>query len=138
MIRKRLTDKDKNEIGRKCANCASTLDLEYHHIIPVVIGGKDINSNMVCLCNKCHRLLHGVYKNEYIDHSELIKKGIQKAKKNGVTIGRPKTTPYNIPEKFYQFYPLYQEHKISISKFAKLTGFSRMTIYRYLAIIVTD
>ena len=58
MRRRTLTNKDKEEIGLKCCNCGSTSDLQYHHIIPIAIGGKDINSNMCCLCYNCHYKLH--------------------------------------------------------------------------------
>ena len=52
--RRSLTNKDKGEIGLKCANCGAIKDLEYHHIVPLIFGGNDINTNIVCLCSKCH------------------------------------------------------------------------------------
>jgi len=45
---------DKKEIGVQCCNCGSTEELEYHHIVPVSLDGKNINSNMACLCYPCH------------------------------------------------------------------------------------
>ena len=89
--RRYLTNKDKEEIGLKCANCSAIKDLEYHHIVPLIFGGNDINTNIVCLCNKCHRLIH-YDSNGKINHSEAIKKGIQQAREKGVITGRPKTT----------------------------------------------
>ncbi len=133
--RRYLSQADKNEIGNKCANCMETNNLEYHHIIPIIVGGKDINSNMVCLCSECHKKLHGIYKHEYINHSLLIKKGIKKAKENGVQIGRPKTTLYDIPDIFYQYYQVYKKGTINISQLFKLTKLSRTTVYKYLNLI---
>lgn len=71
--RRCLTNKDKKEIILKCANCGTIKDLEYHHIVPLIFGGNDINTNIVCLCSKCHRLIH-YDSNSKINHSEAIKK----------------------------------------------------------------
>ena len=88
MRRRTLTNKDKEEIGLKCCNCGSTSDLQYHHIIPISIGGKDINSNMCCLCYDCHYKLHHDGKgSKVVNYSELIKKGQAKAKKEGRNAG---------------------------------------------------
>ena len=86
--RRTLNQSDKEEIGLQCCNCGSTSDLQYHHIIPVAIGGKDINSNMCCLCYKCHYKLHHDGKDKKVSSfSELIKKGQAKAKKEGRNAG---------------------------------------------------
>ena len=88
MIRRVLSNKDKEEIGLQCCNCGSTSDLQYHHIIPISIGGKDINSNMCCLCYDCHYKLHHDGKDKKVSNfSELIKKGQAKAKKEGRNAG---------------------------------------------------
>ena len=89
MRRRTLTNKDKEEIGIQCCNCGSTSDLQYHHIIPIAIGGKDINSNMCCLCYDCHYKLHHDGKEKKVNnYGELIKKGQARAKKEGILTGR--------------------------------------------------
>ena len=89
MRRRTLTKKDKEEIGLQCCNCGSTSDLQYHHIIPIAIGGKDINSNMCCLCYDCHYKLHHDGKGKKVSSfSELIKKGQAKAREKGGNIGQ--------------------------------------------------
>ena len=89
MRRRTLTKKDKEEIGLQCCNCGSTSDLQYHHIIPIAIGGKDINSNMCCLCYDCHYKLHHDGKDKKVSSfSELIKKGQAKAREKGGNIGQ--------------------------------------------------
>ena len=89
MRRRTLTNKDKEEIGLKCCNCGSTSDLQYHHIIPIAIGGKDINSNICCLCYDCHYKLHHDGKEKKVNnYGELIKKGQAKAREKGVNIGQ--------------------------------------------------
>lgn len=39
----------------RCGKCGSTENLEWHHMIPLSIGGKTCEENMVCLCSECHR-----------------------------------------------------------------------------------
>lgn len=59
-MRGNLTEEDKKEIGIQCCNCGSTQELEYHHVVPIGLGGKDINSNIVCLYYPCHqKILYG-------------------------------------------------------------------------------
>ena len=81
MNRKQLTKREKDEIGRECVNCHATQDLAYHHIVPLSMGGKDEISNMICLCKKCHCLIHFGEKGE-INHLEAIKRGKQAPKDN--------------------------------------------------------
>ena len=38
-----------------CANCGSTERLEWHHMIPVALGGTAEPENMICLCHECHQ-----------------------------------------------------------------------------------
>lgn len=85
--RKYLTWRDREEIGTKCANCGDEQDLVYHHIVPLALGGNDINTNMVCLCGRCHDLVH-YGKSAEISHTEAVKRGIEKAKTAGVHFGK--------------------------------------------------
>ena len=86
MRRRTLTTKDKEEIGLKCCNCGSKEDLQYHHIIPISIGGKDINSNICCLCYNCHYKLHHDGKDKKVSNlSELIKKDVSFIVDNNTT-----------------------------------------------------
>ena len=78
-----------------CINCGisqSIEEMEFHHVIPLSIGGNDVASNIVCLCSKCHKLLHGISNNGIISHSALTKAGLQKARKRGAQIGLVKGT----------------------------------------------
>ena len=83
MERRRLTEKEKEIIGKKCVSCETTEDLVYHHIVPLSFGGKDILSNICCLCNNCHYKLHhhGKEKKYSQSYSELIKQGISNSSK---------------------------------------------------------
>lgn len=41
--------------GSACVNCGSMEDVEYHHVVPLCIGGNDVATNMIPLCRICHR-----------------------------------------------------------------------------------
>lgn len=87
----KLTEKEKDQIGRKCCNCGSIESLQYHHIVPLTFGGNNIPSNICCLCYKCHSLIHfGKVKN--INHSEATKAGLQRARERGTRLGIEKGT----------------------------------------------
>lgn len=45
-------------LGNRCVNCGSEECIEYHHIVPIHLGGADKLSNMVALCNRCHKAAH--------------------------------------------------------------------------------
>ena len=87
MSRMIITEDIKDKIGRECANCHSTLNLVYHHIVPLSMGGKDSVSNMVCLCDMCHDKIH-YGKTGAISHSEAVCNGIKAAQDKGVHFGR--------------------------------------------------
>lgn len=75
----------------KCINCGTTKNLELHHVVPLALGGNDIESNKVFLCSICHAKIHGADVDERGIHwKELQKAGIEKAKKEGKYKGRKK------------------------------------------------
>ena len=41
-----------------CVNCNSTEDIEYHHIVPLNVGGTNNFSNIVPVCRRFHDALH--------------------------------------------------------------------------------
>lgn len=85
------TKREKKLIGLCCCNCGSLNDVEYHHIVPLALGGTDSITNMCCLCYSCHLKLHGMKKkNPLVSRSEAVKAGMEKAKARGVQIGSKK------------------------------------------------
>jgi len=64
----------------KCSCCSAIDDIQMHHLYPKSQGCPD--DLMIPLCYKCHRKAHGL--NTSLNHSELIKKGIRKARERGV------------------------------------------------------
>lgn len=132
-----------------CVNCHAPATCE-HHIVPLVLGGYDIDSNKVSLCDKCHAVIHGITTEcGQLSHSELVRLGMKKkkealacgegyysrrTKKKAFTpIGRPKLTVDNIPEKFLI---IYTEKKFkNITDLARQANMSRTTIYKYLELL---
>lgn len=49
----------KRVLGCECVNCGSTEMIEYHHIVPICQGGTNKMSNIVPVCNRCHKAIHG-------------------------------------------------------------------------------
>jgi transposase-like protein len=76
-----------------CAACGSMEDLHFHHIIPVVITGEKRSvsdeNDMITLCSYHHEMIHGIQSSRQSYHNTLVRKGIQKARENGVVLGRP-------------------------------------------------
>lgn len=130
-----LTEKEKTIIGRKCCNCGKEKDLEYHHIVPLSMGGSNNLSNLCCLCYSCHSLIHfGEKKN--ISHSEATKAGLQRAKEKGIKLGQPKgiklitkksiEAKQKIIELNYDF-----NGSLNNEETYKKIGISRKTFYKY-------
>lgn len=67
--------------------------------------------------------------------SQRVKSGMDNAKANGKTIGRPVTTADDIPNIFYKHYPKYKNGEINKKEFSRLCDFSYPTIYKYLNIV---
>lgn len=44
--------------GNRCVNCGSEDMIEFHHIVPIVLGGTNNYGNVVPLCWKCHKAIH--------------------------------------------------------------------------------
>ncbi|RKI87880.1 HNH endonuclease [Parablautia intestinalis] len=133
-MRRNLSERDKKEIGVQCRNCGSKKELEYHHVVPISLGGKDVNSNIVCLCYPCHQKIH-YGESKHGLHSTVIKKGLDVARKKGKKLGRPAT---GVPKEFIKEYNKLQSGEygsITIVQFAKLQGIAVSTFYKYVGIL---
>ena len=43
--------------GDRCVNCGSDENIEFHHIVPLAIGGTNNYGNVVPLCWRCHKAI---------------------------------------------------------------------------------
>ena len=47
--------------AKKCVCCEDPIQTpNWHHILPVALGGKDIITNMVPVCDACHKAIHNM------------------------------------------------------------------------------
>lgn len=44
--------------GTKCINCGDETQIEYHHVVPLELGGTNAFTNIVPLCLTCHMRIH--------------------------------------------------------------------------------
>ena len=65
---------------------------------------------------------------------ERVLSGLDNAKSKGITLGRPRLTEEDIPDKFYKYLNLYNKKEINKVEFAKVMGWSRSRLDRYLKI----
>lgn len=66
---------------------------------------------------------------------QRIKSGMENAKAKGKRIGRRQTTEGDIPQSFFRYYPRFAKGSINLSEFARLSGLSRNSVYKYLKIV---
>lgn len=101
-FRKELTD----ELGNICANCGSEINIEYHHIVPLKLGGTNKFSNFAALCPKCHKAAHrGQHISHYTDKRNSGRK--------------PKITK----EDAYKIFDMYARGEIGSRKCKELFGY---------------
>lgn len=76
-----------------CAVCGRTDDLQYHHWEPDN-GHNTVPENIIVLCAKHHQEFHE--QAGRIKHNRLVKEGIEKAREQGVRVGRKPANHENI------------------------------------------
>lgn len=79
-MRQTVSDEIKSIVGRKCCNCGTTENIEYHHIVPLSLGGNDVVTNIVPLCHRCHKAAHC---GRHINHYTASSNGGRKTKAIG-------------------------------------------------------
>lgn len=67
-----------------CVACGTQENLHHHHLIPKSRGGSDDESNLITVCQHHHALIHNFTWRGNL--SDLIKQGLQRAKKKGVRV----------------------------------------------------
>jgi len=133
--REHLTEREKDLIGRTCINCGSDENIEYHHVIPLSIGGRNVLSNIQPLCYECHSKLH-FGESKHFNHSALTKAGLARARANGKQIGG-KTGVKLTTKKSVSAKEIIRTHSkdfggtLSDAECIKLAGISRNSFYKY-------
>ena len=81
-----------------CVICGTNKNIHHHHIIPKSRGGTDDHTNFISLCSEHHAMIHQLRPGTWNDQKELIKKGVERAKEDGVKFGRKPLYEHLIPE----------------------------------------
>lgn len=111
-----------------CFECGSNNQIEYHHVVPQVMGG----TKTIPLCTICHGKVHG---EDFLKLRELRKIGYQKRRKEnpwkqGRTIGSSESIEvWSEKPKIKQIAGLLKQ-KYSIRYIAKLTNSSTKTVQK--------
>lgn len=63
-------------LDTKCVNCGSTENIEFHHIVPLLLGCTNRLRNIVPLCNRCHKAAH---RGRHISHYQNTKNSGRKS-----------------------------------------------------------
>jgi hypothetical protein len=108
------------ENPESCINCGSESH-HRHHVVPKVLGGAD-GENLVPLCQTCHGLVH---ERKFLNHKELQRLGIERAKKEGKYTGRKKSI-----DRFKVC--LLNSEGLTTYAIADVLGISRMSVHRIL------
>lgn len=78
-VRKALVEKFKDIDGVvRCCSCGSNDNIEWHHAIPIAVGGKDVFTNLVPACHSCHVAAHSYgehMQNSVVNREPNIKSG---------------------------------------------------------------
>lgn len=112
-----------------CINCGNPA-VELHHVVPLSLGGNDIESNKVPLCSLCHTLVHGTDPNKRGVHwKELQRAGIEKAKAEGKFTGR-KPKEYDT-ELFNQMLIEWRAGKRTAVSIQRAFNITAQTFYRW-------
>lgn len=73
----------KDSLPDACCNCGSKKSIEYHHIVPLKLGGTNRTTNIVPLCHKCHKAAHcGQHISHYSDKTNAGRKSRSNAEKH--------------------------------------------------------
>lgn len=106
-----------------CINCGKEAS-ELHHIVPLALGGNDIDSNKVWLCIECHNKIHkrGLGMGQLAAVSPNFRKAVEEGR-----VGRPKVV---LPEKFYELYPKWKNKEITAVNFMQQINISKATFYK--------
>src|SRR4051812_39798680 len=109
-----------------CFECGQPAECQ-HHVVPKCLGG----TKTVPLCLVCHGKVH---ERDFVRHRRLQLTGIQKAKENGIYLGRKKGTTKKTPALAKEM----RDQGHAVSSIAQELGVSERTVFRYLRPALTD
>jgi hypothetical protein len=124
---------DKLVLKDECFECGSSENIHYHHIVPSTMGG----TKTIPLCIVCHGKVHN---RDFTRHKVLQRIGIERAKENGVFMGRA-IGSHETPEQFLnkpkikRAVELLNEGKLNLRKISEEVGVHFNTITKVKKLI---
>ena len=109
----------------RCINCGNTENIHHHHVVPLVLGGSDIKSNIVPLCGICHGIVHD---SKSLSKKNLVMVGIRRAQAEGKYRGRKQIDVD--PEYFKEIYWDWKAGDVTAKHAAELLKLKPNTFYR--------
>lgn len=82
----------------------------------------------ITVCSFHHNILHGIMKFQKANHSEMIKEALNKARDNGITLGRPTVLDNDMRGKVLEL----RKNGMGIKSIAKQLSIGVGTIYKVL------
>ena len=107
---KRYVQETRRKVGNICVNCGSTDGIEYHHIVPLFVGGQENETNIVPLCHRCHKAAH------YGRNIQNYAKAVNPGRKPNVS-----------DEEAFKAFDLFANGEIGRKKCKELIGISQST-----------
>lgn len=105
------------------------------HLRLVILGSITVdyrNGDMDCMSVAFLQMV-GVFSEVELQMTRSrVRSGLANCRARGVKLGRPRKTKEDIPAIFLKHYPTYASGKMNVSELARVCGFSRPTIYKYL------
>ena len=111
-----------------CAVCGNIKDLHHHHIIPRTKNGGDEETNMITLCIEHHTWIHGLKPTAWNNHANLVREGLDNARKEGRIGGRPTNLTDEIRVKILEL----KANGIGIRKIAAECSVGIQTVYKVI------
>ena len=109
-MRQTVSNDIKNAVGKICCNCGTNENIEYHHIVPLSLGGNDVITNIVPLCHQCHKAAHcGQHLSHYTKSTNSGRK------------------PRASVEKHSDIFDMYINGEIGVKKSQMILGYSNRT-----------
>ena len=122
-IRRELSNSVRKHFFEKHPNCfyCNHPAIIIHHIIPVSMGGDNRDSNLLAVCEQCHKAIHGT-----VAFKNLQKKGYSSSH---LQVGRPKLVK---PSNFDEVFNKWINKEITAKEAQKQLNISNASFYRWV------
>ena len=111
-----------------CCICGIKENLHHHHITPRTKNGGDEETNMITLCIEHHAWIHRLKPTTWNNHANLVREGLENARKKGRIGGRPTNLTKDNRVKILEL----KENGVGIRKIAKECSVGIQTVYKVL------